>query len=72
MVHRELIIRCPECGTEYLPSEIFYPKYFFGKPLDIYKDEKGQILGINGTEMDTVETYICDKCNHEFTVEAIM
>lgn len=71
-MNRELIIKCPECGAQYLPSEIYYPKYFFGNPKDIFKDEKGEILGINGSDMDTVETYICDKCKKEFTVEAVI
>lgn len=72
MIRRDLIVKCPECGAQYLPAEIFYPKHFFGNPKDIYKDEKNEILGINGTEMDTTESYVCDKCGKEFVVEAII
>ena len=25
-------IICPKCGREYLPAEIYYPNFFFGRP----------------------------------------
>ena len=37
------IIKCPYCGAEYLPEEIYYPDSFFGKPRDIVKNSKGEI-----------------------------
>lgn len=64
------IIECPHCKREYLPAEIFLPKHFFGKPMDIVRDIFGHILDYDGTSVDPVETYICDKCNTEFQVRA--
>ena len=41
-------IRCPHCGCEYLPAEIYLPNDFLGYPTNIIKDEKGEILGLLG------------------------
>ena len=38
------VIKCPHCGCEYLPAEVFYPKYLLGKPFNIIRDEEGTIL----------------------------
>jgi DNA-directed RNA polymerase subunit RPC12/RpoP len=59
-------ISCPNCGAEYLTSEIFIPSFVFGKPTDIIKDEDGKILDCGGQEPDTTETYICDYCGKGF------
>lgn len=64
------IIVCPYCGQEYLPSEIFLPKTFFGEPKDIFKTEFGKIDYFMGTPMCLTESYICDNCNKEFHVQA--
>lgn len=69
-MNKRNVIKCPNCGCEYLGAEIFYPKYFFGEPYNIVKDEKGAILGYNGTDMDTIETFECEKCGQKFSVEA--
>ena len=66
------IIECPKCGREYLPAEIFIPKAFFGTPKDIVRDIYGRILDYEGTSVDQVETYTCDKCNTLFQVRAKM
>lgn len=64
-------IICPYCGAEYLPSEIYVPSAFFGKPSLIIKDDDGKLSDIyNSDLMDLKEEYICDKCNHTFFVEA--
>lgn len=64
-------IVCPYCGAEYLPSEIYVPSAFFGKPSLIIKNEDGKLSDIyNSDLMDLKEEYICDKCNHTFFVEA--
>ena len=65
----ELII-CPKCHREYLPAEIFIPKYFFGKPIDIIRDVYGEILEFSGSGMDLNESYTCDTCNTTFNVTA--
>ena len=65
---KKLTIRCPKCDMEYLPSEIFIPKQFFGTPEYIYRDNDRNIIDIIGTTMDTTETYTCDHCNTTFTI----
>lgn len=67
---KKTTIRCPHCNAEYLPAEIYYPNSFLGKPFNIIKDSDSNILGYNGDDMDTLETYICDKCNKQFSVDA--
>lgn len=65
-------IKCPHCGREYLAAEIYYPKSFFGNPSNIIKDETGTILGYNGSDLDTYETFQCDQCNKLFSVDAVV
>lgn len=67
-IKRNEIISCPQCGYEYLPSEIFIPKYVFGKPNDIVRDVDGQILEYEGLPLDLEEIYTCDRCNYTFNV----
>lgn len=62
------IIECPKCGYEYLPAEIFVPKYYFGKPENIQRDENGRLLSYEGTSVDLFEKYKCDCCNSEFRI----
>jgi transposase-like protein len=61
---KEHIIKCPYCGKEYFPSEIYVPKNFLGTAChmgcDIYF----------GEDMDLLESYTCDSCNNLFSVEA--
>lgn len=64
------IIRCPYCGAEYLPGEIFLPKHFLGQPKNISKDFTGKILEYEGLPQNLVETYTCDKCLSNFKVIA--
>ena len=66
------VIKCPHCGCEYLPAEVFYPKYLLGKPFNIIRDEEGTILGYNGEEADPIETFECEHCNKKFKVEVVM
>ncbi len=68
---RELtVIKCPICGREYLPAEIFLPKEFFGKPEIIKRDAEGKIVDFIGTSLNTDETYCCDNCGKVFNVAA--
>lgn len=64
------IISCPHCGYQYLPGEIFDPKYFLGQPHNIVRNVNGEILGHEGIQMQDTETFICDHCNKEFKVTA--
>ena len=72
MINKEKLnlIKCPCCGTEYLPEEIYVPGAFFGHPSDIEKTYYGKISTFMGKSIDPVETYKCDSCGHTFTVEA--
>ena len=62
------VIKCPTCGYEYLPAEIYYPDDFLGKPTNIVKDTNGKIIGFNGIKMNDTETYKCDNCLTLFEV----
>lgn len=64
------VITCPYCGREYLPSEIYLPNSFLGKATNIMRMADGTIEVFFGKEMDLKESYICDKCNSEFNVQA--
>lgn len=64
------IIKCPICGCEYLPSEIYYPNDFLGKPKDIVKDTYGKILSFNGNSMNDTEYFKCYSCGADFEVVA--
>ena len=64
------IVKCPYCGAEYLPAEIYMPDYFIGRPEDIQKNEKGKIINVTGEDMELVEHYRCDYCDRKFTITA--
>lgn len=61
------ILKCPKCGREYLPAEIYIPEVFFGKP-DYVHVENGKIVNFSGTDMNLEETYCCDDCDTTFIV----
>ena len=63
-------ITCPECGYEYLPGEIFYPKTFLGQPKNVVRDCYGKILGYEGAAVSCTETFTCESCNSTFNVTA--
>lgn len=64
------IIRCPVCGQEYLPAELFMPSDFLGEPTEIVKRRDGVIDFYFG-ERPTFETeYCCDSCSSYFKVKA--
>lgn len=62
------VIKCPTCGYEYLPAEIYMPNDFLGKPTSIMKDTSGKVLGFTGLKMNDTETYKCDNCDTLFEV----
>ena len=64
------VIKCPKCDREYLPAEIFYPKYFFGNVKNIAKDYSGKIISFSGDSMNLSENYICDNCGTAMKVFA--
>lgn len=67
---KKITIRCPHCNYEYLPAEIYLPNSLLGRPFEIIRDESGNILGYQGSNVDTKESYICDRCNNTFEIEA--
>lgn len=70
MSKKVISIVCPYCGREYLPAEIYIPKAFMGKPMDVERTREGKIDNFNGPLMDTAEEYICDGCGETFQVRA--
>lgn len=63
-------IKCPYCGQEYLPSEIYSPDAFFGKPKEVFRNPDGTIDFYIGEDPDYNEVYICDNCNHKLDISA--
>ena len=63
-------ICCPKCNYQYLPGEIFEPRYFLGQPKHIIRNGMGEILGYEGIVMDPTETFVCENCGEEFIVNA--
>ena len=67
---RTNIIKCPNCGCEYLPGEIYVGKAFIGAPINVKKDSLGRVTEVIGSDMDTVEYFCCDNCDTPFKIEA--
>lgn len=70
MSRKLIVIKCPKCGREYLPVEIYLPKEFFGTPEFVKRDTEGHIVDYIGSSIDTHEKYCCDTCNTTFSVDA--
>jgi DNA-directed RNA polymerase subunit RPC12/RpoP len=67
------IIKCPHCGYEYIPAEIFVPDQLLGKAKTVIKDALGKILYVEwkeGEEPVLTEKYVCDNCDETFLVTA--
>jgi len=65
----KIVIKCPHCGREYLPCEIYYPDDLLGSAKNIIRDGK-TIIYFDGNNMNLKESYICDECGKSFDVEA--
>lgn len=66
-------IKCPHCGAEYLPVEIFIPEEFFGRPKEIIRrSDNHAVETFFGKEPDLKERYVCDYCKTPFEVTATM
>ncbi len=79
MVNTELkkwpVIRCPHCGMEYTPADIFMPGDLIGEPENVVKDALGKIIYQEydkDNEPGQVEHFVCDACGKPFTVEPII
>lgn len=66
------VIKCPKCGYEYLPAEIFFPNTLLGKPKNIIRDDAGKIEYFSGDSLNLLEEFECENCGIEFEVLATM
>ena len=67
------IIKCPHCGWEYLPGEIYLPEELSGRPDNIVRDALGKIIYadyVEDLEPDTTEHFVCENCGRSFVIEA--
>lgn len=62
------LIKCPHCGAEYLPNEIFIEGGLLGDAHNILKTSLGQVISFKGNYLDLNETYVCDYCNKPFII----
>lgn len=65
-------IKCPHCGAEYLPVEIYIPNEFFGRPKEVVRTDNRKVESFFGKVPDMHERYTCDYCNTPFEVTATM
>lgn len=66
-------IKCPHCGAEYLPAEIFMPGQLLGQTKNVIKDPLGKILYVDYKEDEEPEmtaTFCCEHCDREFVAVA--
>ena len=69
------IIKCPHCGKEYVPSEIFMPGELTGKASQVIRDPLGRIIYTEyeeDWEPAQTEHFVCDDCGKGFTVEPVI
>lgn len=76
ITHKSPIIRCPRCGAEYLPGEIYLPSSLIGQPDEVVRDSVGKIIYEDyytpEREPDAVEHFTCDYCEKPFVIEAVI
>ena len=74
ITHKSPVIRCPHCGAEYLPGEIYMPGSLIGQPDEVIRDSLGKIIyedyNTETREPNLEERYICDYCDKPFVIEA--
>ncbi len=72
--HKTALIKCPHCGAEYLPGEVYMPGAIIGRPDEVVKDSLGRILYEDyytaEREPDAIEHFTCEYCDKPFVVEA--
>lgn len=72
--HKTPVIRCPHCGSEYLPGEIFLPGSLIGQPDEVIRDSLGKIIyedySTETREPDLTERFTCEYCEKPFVIEA--
>ena len=73
IAHKTPVIRCPHCGAEYLPGEIYIPGSITGQPDEVIRDSLGKIIYEDYSELKEpclVEHFTCENCDRPFVVEA--
>ena len=74
IIHKTPVIKCPFCGAEYLPGEIFIPGSLIGQPDDLVKDSLGRIIyedyATPEREPSFIESFTCEFCDKPFVIEA--
>ena len=68
-------IKCPHCGYEYTPADIFMPGDLIGEPKTVIRDALGKIIYLEydkDSEPMTSEKYFCDNCDKPFIVEPVI
>lgn len=72
--HKTPIIKCPHCGAEYLPGEVYMPGSLIGQPDEVVKDSFGKILYEDyyseNREPNMLEHFTCEYCDKPFVIEA--
>lgn len=64
---KQHIIKCPCCGYEYLPAEIFFD--ILGKPKNIIRAVNGEIDYYAGDKACLEESFVCEKCDTQFVTK---
>jgi hypothetical protein len=76
IVHKSAIIKCPHCGAEYLPGEIYMPSAIIGQPDEVVRDSLGKIIYEDyftaDHEPNLTESFTCEYCNKPFVIEAVV
>lgn len=74
--HKTSLIKCPHCGAEYLPGEVYMPGAIIGQPDEVVKDSLGRILYedyyTTEHEPDAIEHFTCEYCDKPFVIEAVV
>jgi len=68
-------IRCPHCGHEFVPADIFYPGELIGRPDQVVRDALGKVIYQDYGEDEEpcqIERYVCDECGKPFVVEPVI
>jgi hypothetical protein len=74
ITHKTALIKCPCCGAEYLPGEVYMPNAIIGQPDEVVRDSLGKIIYedyfTSEREPSTVEHFTCEYCDKPFIIEA--
>jgi len=68
-LQQPVVIKCPHCGWEWTPGEIFYPDNVLGYPINVIRDPLGHILYVeykDDCEPLAEEEFWCEHCDRPF------